>query len=79
MFEESLAIWKRAKKGKCKESPFVNGMHRTGLFETECLLDGGAAGNSCKEICLHCGKIFKQGWFVIRNQPNKVKGVDNNA
>lgn len=70
MFTEDLAIWKSPKDGKCKNSPFTNGNHRVGLFDIMCLLDGGASGNSCKEVCLHCGKIFKNGWFRIISQPN---------
>jgi hypothetical protein len=72
MFPENYAIWKHPRKGKCPKSPFAIGYHRVGCFPIMSLLDGGASGDSCREICLECGKWFKDGWFKVIKQPNKL-------
>jgi len=69
---EPFALYKFPKKGKCKNSPFANGFHRVGTIPTESILDGGISGDLCSDICLECGRIFKQKWFVIKNQPREI-------
>ena len=70
---EEFARSKYPRSGKCSNSCFVNGWHRVGIVEVKCLLDGGLSGNSAMEICLECGKIFKQPrWFVPKEQPNRL-------
>lgn len=68
---ENFAIHKFPRTGKCKNSCFLNGNHRVGIVPVASILDGGASGDSCREICLECGKIFNQPrWFVLIKQPN---------
>ncbi len=70
---EKFAHSKYPRNGNCKKSCFANGSHRVGCVPIMSLLDGGASGDSCREICLECGKIFKNPkWFIIKNQPNKL-------
>jgi hypothetical protein len=49
--------------GKCR----ANGWHRGGIVPMMSLLDGGAAGDSCREVCFECGYVFKnRRWFVLK-------------
>jgi len=66
---------KYPKKGKCKKSVFMNGYHRVGTIPFMSLLDGGLSGESCRDICLDCGKAFKQTWFNAKAQPNKYQSI----
>lgn len=70
---EPYALSKFPKKGKCKYSPFANGYHRAGTIPIESVLDGGAPGDIARDICLHCGRRFKQTWFVLKKQPREIK------
>jgi len=67
-----LAHSKYPKDGKCKDSCFANGTHRVGNIPVESLLDGGAAGDICYEVCLECGKLFNNSSFVLKNQPRTI-------
>lgn len=70
---EQYAHRKFPRKGKCEKSCFKNGSHRVGIVPTSSLLDGGVSGDSAKEICLECGKVFEgPGWFIAKRQPNKL-------
>ena len=69
---EKIATSKYPKKGKCKNTCFANGHHRIGIIDTECVLDGGAAGNICKEICLECGKEFEQLFRCVAGQKRNL-------
>jgi hypothetical protein len=72
MFED-YAINKYPKKGKCPNSTFKAGWHRAGMVPVESLLDGGMAGDICKEICLECEKVFANQCFVMKRQPSIIK------
>lgn len=64
-WEEKHALYKQPKKGKCKESKFKNGNHRVGYLPKFCPNDGGLRGAVCEQVCLDCGKQFKDSIFVI--------------
>jgi len=64
---------KHPKKGKCKNSQFMNGYHRAGTIPMMSLLDGGLSGMSCRDFCLDCGKRFNETWFIVKSQPNAIK------
>lgn len=59
-------------RSDCKNSCFANGRHRAGTVPIMSLLDGGLAGDSCAVVCLECGRIFNQKWFLPKNQPNSI-------
>ena len=70
---EDYAVVRFPKKGKCKASPFVKGAHRVGLIPVLSLLDGGAPGDLCEGICLHCGRDFRgERKFVLKDQPRNL-------
>lgn len=65
------------KRGKCPNSPFYDGWHRIGVIPMMSVLDGGLAGDSAYEMCLHCGKVFKgMGRFYPKKQPNIIHHKD---
>ena len=70
---EQYAIYKRPRKGKCKNSCFANGWHRVGMVAVQCVLDGALAGDIAQEICLECGKMFDTRAFIHKVQPNRFK------
>ena len=72
---EDFARSKFPKKGKCEKSCFANGWHRVGVVCTRSILDGGLSGDSASEICLECGKIFRNKWFIPKKQPNILTPV----
>jgi len=55
------------KKGKCKKSVFSIGWHRVGIIPLYRNVDTGLTGWHSQEICLECGKIFKQRWFITNH------------
>lgn len=78
---EEFAIHKFPRKGKCEKSCFANGIHRVGIVPLYSVLDGGAAGDSAREVCLECGKVFKEPrWFILKDQPRRFgKGKGNES
>lgn len=73
---EELAINKHPKRTRkpCDKSCFFDGVtHRAGFVPVLSLLDGGVAGDVVQEICLECGKVFKERRFIIKAQPNRIK------
>lgn len=70
---ENYAIRMAPFDGKCRNSPFASGGHRCGLIPVLSVLDGGAPGDSCRWICLHCGKDTGESFFVLINQPRSLK------
>jgi hypothetical protein len=71
---EEIAIYKHPRSGKCEKSCFAGGDHRVGLVPIASVLDGGASGCSCREICLECEKMFDEPkYFVLRKQPNRLR------
>lgn len=73
LIADELAVSRYAKEGSCSAPAFrFGGFHRVGIVPVMSLLDGGAAGDSCREICLECGRVFKERWFVLKNQPAKI-------
>lgn len=70
---EDFAVYKYPRDGKCPKSCFADGAHRVGTIPVMSLLDGGASGDSMREICLECEKVFDQPrWFLLKNQPNRL-------
>ena len=67
---ENFAVSKYPKNGKCKKSCFKIGYHRIGVIPMMSIIDGGSPGCSCKEVCLECGSVFKQGMFFPIKQPS---------
>jgi len=54
------------------------GWHRVGLVPVASMLDGGAAGDVCQEICIDCGKRFfgvKSTGYILKDQPRKIGRV----
>lgn len=60
------------RRGKCKKSAFVDGGHRVGLVPVLSVLDGGLPGDSAKEICMDCERVFKRSVFYPINQPRLI-------
>ena len=72
--EEAAAIHKQPRAGKCPQSEFGLGWHRVGLVPYYSVLDGGAPGDSCRWMCLSCGRLWDKepGAFVLRQQPRRI-------
>lgn len=70
---ESAALYRYPRRGKCANSCFANGWHRCGTIPLYSLLDGGLPGDVAHEICLECGTVFKESWFIPIAQPREIK------
>lgn len=74
---EKFAVHKQPLRGKCPESTMACGYHRIGLIPVMSVLDNGAAGCICRDICIDCGKRFdgpNHGGFILIDQPSKIGG-----
>lgn len=71
---EDFSINKHPRKGKCPKSVFANRWHRVGTVPIMSILDGGCSGDSAREICLECGKVFDEPkWFIPIRQPREIR------
>lgn len=71
---DQFAIHRYPKKGKCEKSCFADGSHRVGLVPVLSVLDGGLPGDSAREICLECERVFSKSVFYPINQPRVIGG-----
>lgn len=69
---EAVAFALHPRRGVCPLTPFANGWHRVGLVPLLSVLDGATPGDLCREMCLHCGRVFPKGGFVPLAQPNSL-------
>jgi len=66
---EEISFNKMHQKGKCKNTVFADGGHRTGFVPLYRIRDGGLPGVICQRICLECGKKFRDTGFIPRAEP----------
>jgi len=75
VIDESFAIHRWPKRGKCPKSCFADGSHRLAMIPAYSLLDQGTPGDVCRTFCLECGREFKginYTGFIVKNQPRSL-------
>lgn len=71
---EEIAVFKRSKSGKCKNSCFADGSHRVGMMPMYRPNDGGLPGVSCQLVCIECRKKFNDRAF-LPDKSNSIIGT----